>query len=193
MHRLIAGVALTAALGAAVPCHAATPLSTLPRGLLPTLLTDAAHDEGSGPDYGDIIGAGMANTGGDLFVVQRVRGSIPLVPPTDFDGYSWRFDTDLNSNTGYRQFDYIGIDWEILVVPEGTAWTVAKWSPDGGTVPLPDATLYLQHAAGGDYVGVRFAAEEIGRPPYLNWIAWNGVPPTWEDVAPERTVAWWEH
>ncbi len=172
--------------------HAVLAPHSAAAGLLPTLLTDPSGDQGSGPEYADMLGAGMTNAGTDLIVAQKLRGDFPPFPPDGFPGYSWRFDTDLNTNTGYRQFDYIGIDWEILLQPAPGGWTVNKWSPAGGLVPVPSATVLLQHTTSGDVIAVRFPAEEIGRPPYLDWIAWNGVTPEWQDVTPDATVAWWE-
>lgn len=185
----LAAVLLTASRAESAP--APHDITAPPPGWAPTLLADPAFDQGVGPDYADMVGAGMTDVGHQLIVAQRVRGAIPDAPAADFPGYSWRFDTDLNTNTGYRQFDYIGIDWEILVLPLEGGWSIAKWSPAGGTVPLPGATLYIQHQATGDAIGVRFDAAEIGRPPYLDWIAYNGGP-GWEDVAPDHEVSWWE-
>ncbi len=161
--------------------------------LLPTTVVDAGGDNGSGPPYGDCITAGMAGNGGaSMIAVQKINGTFPPEPIGDIDCWSWRFDTDLNTNTGFRQYDYIGIDWEILIQPGASGWTVNKWSPSGGTVNLPNARLIVQPHEDGDVIVVRFDAAEIGAPPHLNWIAWNGRGSTWADVAPDGNVAWWE-
>jgi hypothetical protein len=163
------------------------------RTLLPTVIADEAGDHGAGPAYGDCLTAYVAGNGGPMIAAQKVNGTFPSQPAGENDTWSWRFDTDLNTNTGFQQYWYIGIDWEILVAPgAGGGWTVNKWSPAGGTVPLPDARLVVQRHADGDVIAVRFDPAEIGAPPHMNWIAWNGREGAWEDVAPEATVAWWE-
>ena len=66
-----------------------------------------------------------------------------------------------------------------------------KWSQTTGYQPVPGARIVTRHESTGDLVGVRFPASEIGSPTQSNWIAWNGLYPTWEDVAPDSTVAYW--
>lgn len=159
--------------------------------LLPTLIDDAEGDQEPGPPYGDCLEAGVTNAHGAIVVAQRIHGTFPPEPRGDVECWSWRFDTDLNTNTGYQQFWYIGIDWEILVHAGEKGWGVSKWSPDEGYAPLAGARILLRHAEGGDVIGIAFDPAEIGAPPYMNWIAWNGGP-GWQDVAPEESVAWWE-
>ncbi len=64
---------------------------------------------------------------------------------------------------------------------------IATWSWQ----PVPGARMVVRHESTGDLVGVRFPGSEIGSPTQSNWIAWNGLYPTWEDVAPDSTVAYW--
>jgi hypothetical protein len=164
-------------------------------GALPDVVSrtrDPRGDQGSGPTYGDCLGAQVNESGTNMIVAQKIDGTFPSTPPGDIATWSWRFDTDLNPNTGYQQYSYIGIEWEILIQDSGSgSWTVNKWSQSTGYLPVPGATILVKHQASGDLVGVRFAASEIGSPTQSNWIAWNGLYPTWSDVAPDSTVAYW--
>jgi hypothetical protein len=126
-----------------------------------------------------------------MFVAQKIHGTFPPSPPGDIATWSWRFDTDLNPNTGYQQYSYIGIEWEILIQANGNTWTVNKWSQSTGYLPVPGATIVVKPKPTGDLIGVRFPASEIGSPIESNWIAWNGLYPSWGDVAPNSTVAYW--
>ena len=156
-----------------------------------SVISDPAGDQGAGPTYGDCLKAGVTSSGTNMIVFEKINGSFPPQPVSDIATWSWRFDTDLNPQTGYQQYPYIGIEWEILILASGSSWTVDKWSQTTGYQPVPGARIVTRHESTGDLVGVRFPASEIGSPTQSNWIAWNGMYPTWEDVAPDSTVAYW--
>lgn len=169
-----------------------TPIVIEPEGILsPSLISDPAGDQGSGPTYGDCLQAEVTNAGAMLKVGQRINGTFPATPPGDVAAYSWRFDTDLNPATGYQEFPYIGIEWEILIQDGGGFWTVNKWSQNTGYIPVANARISIRPNARGDMVFVTFRASEIGSPSSSNWIVWNGEFPTWVDLAPDSTVAFW--
>ena len=156
-----------------------------------SLISDAAGDQGSGPVYGDCRKAGVDNSGAKMTVAQKINGTFPATPPGDVAAYSWRFDTDLNPNTGYMEFPYIGIEWEILIQDGGGFWTVNKWSQSTGYLPCTSGRIKVKTLANGDMVFVTFNASEIGSPTSSNWIVWNGYYPTWADLAPDASVAFW--
>jgi len=156
-----------------------------------SLISDPAGDQGSGPAYGDCRKAGVTNSGAKMTVAQKINGTFPATPPGDVAAYSWRFDTDLNPNTGYMQYPYIGIEWEILIQDGGGFWTVNKWSQSTGYLPVTSARLKVKTQANGDMILVSFNASEIGSPTSSNWIVWNGYYPTWVDLAPDASVAFW--
>jgi hypothetical protein len=159
-----------------------------------TIFSDPAGDQVPGPSYGDCRKAGVTNSGPVTMTVgQKINGTFPPTPPGDVAAYSWRFDTDLNPNTGYQQYPYIGIEWEILILDGGGFWSVNKWSPSTGYLPVPSAIVSVSHRATGDLVRVSFNLSEIGSPVHANWIVWNGYFPTWFDIAPDTTVAFWGH
>jgi len=160
--------------------------------LAPSIVIDDVGDQGVGPTYGDCLVTGVTGSSTSFMIVgQRINGSFPTSPPGDIACWSWRFDTDENPNTGYQQYWYIGIDWEILIMPSGNTWTVNKWSLDTGYVNIPDARIILRQSSQGDVIAVLFDADEIGAPVDSNWITWNGYYPTWEDLAPNSSVAYW--
>ncbi len=156
-----------------------------------SVISDPAGDQGVGPGYGDCLRAGVNSSGTNMIVFEKINGTFPPQPVSDIATWSWRFDTDLNPQTGYQQYPYIGIEWEILILASGSSWTVDKWSLSTGYQPVPGARMVVRHESTGDLVGVRFPGSEIGSPTQSNWIAWNGLYPTWEDVAPDSTVAYW--
>ena len=156
-----------------------------------SLISDPAGDQGLGPSYGDCLKAGVTNSAVKMTVGQKINGTFPATPPGDVAAYSWRFDTDLNPNTGYQEFPYIGIEWEILILDGGGFWSVNKWSLSTGYLPVPSARMRVKHIATGDMVFVTFDLSEIGSPVHANWILWNGYYPTWFDLAPDATVAFW--
>jgi hypothetical protein len=159
--------------------------------LLPTRIVDAAGDQGSGPLYGDCLKAGVRNGAEKMTVGQKINGTFPGVPDGSIADYSWRFDTDLNPNTGYQEYPYIGIEWEILILDGGGFWTVQKWSQDTSYLPVPSAKVGVKHLNSGDMLFVTFDPAEIGSPTSSNWIAWNGFYPLWTDLAPDASVAFW--
>ena len=89
------------------------------------------------------------------------------------------------------QYPYIGIEWEILIQDGGGFWTVNKWSQSTGYLPVPSARIKVKTIASGDMVFVSFDSSEIGSPVSSNWIVWNGLYPTWVDLAPDASVAFW--
>ncbi len=155
-------------------------------------IADASGDQGTGPSYGDTLKSGVTGSGsGVMKVGQKINGTFPPVPTGDIGAWSWRFDTDLNPNTGYQQFPYIGIEWEILILDGGGFWTVTKWSQSTGYLPVASARVQIKHGASGDKIFVTFDPAEIGSPISANWITWNGYYPTWFDLAPDASVAFW--
>jgi len=167
-----------------------TPITIEQGPLVLSLISDPAGDQGTGPSYGDCLQAGVTN-GAAMKVGQKINGTFPPTPTGTIGAYSWRFDTDLNPNTGYQEYPYIGIEWEILIQDGGGFWTVNKWSPSTGYLPVPSARMKVRHSVTGDLVFVSFDPAEIGSPVSSNWIAWNGLYPTWVDLAPDATVAFW--
>lgn len=158
--------------------------------LVLSVISDPAGDQGTGPSYGDCLQAGVTNAAA-MKVGQKINGVFPPTPTGAIGAYSWRFDTDLNPATGYQQYPYIGIEWEILIQDGGGFWTVNKWSPSTSYLPVPSASIKVRHVANGDLVFVTFDPAEIGSPTSANWIVWNGSYPTWVDLAPDATVAFW--
>ncbi len=168
-----------------------TPLTFEDDGpLVLSLISDASGDQGAGPSYGDCLKSGVTGSG-LMKVGQKINGAFPPVPTGDVAAYSWRFDTDLNPATGYQQYPYIGIEWEILILDGGGFWTVYKWSPSTGYLLVASARMKVKHGASGDLVFVTFDPAEIGSPTSANWITWNGFYPTWFDLAPDASVAFW--
>jgi hypothetical protein len=166
-------------------------LSLISDPLGETVFRDPAGDQGLGPSYGDCLKASVTNCAVKMTVGQKINGTFPATPPGDVAAYSWRFDTDLNPNTGYQQYPYIGIEWSILILDGGGFWSVNKWSLTTGYLPVPSARMRVRHMATGDLVFVSFNLSEIGSPVSANWILWNGYYPTWVDLAPDTTVAFW--